>query len=58
MNLEQAMQRCFDTINASGDGESTNIYRYMDRYKAIRILPEEEYEKVYDELAKQLGFAW
>ncbi len=57
MSLKQAMQRCFDRINASGDDEDVNIYRYMDQYKAIRLLSAEEYEKVYDTLASRLGYS-
>ncbi len=58
MSLEKAVQRCFDTINLSGDGESADVYKYMNRYKAIRELPEDQYDAVYDELVEWLGFKW
>ena len=54
--LEKAIQKCFDRCNLDPDGESMEIYKHMYRYKAIRELPEDEFEKVYDQLAEQLGF--
>lgn len=54
--LEKAIQRCFDRCNLDPEGDGMDIYKYMYQYKAIRDLPEEEFDKVYDELAGRLGF--
>lgn len=51
MALETAIRRCKDTCNLSNDGESIDIYKYMNRYKAIRNLPDDQYEAVYDEVS-------
>lgn len=56
MTLEQAIEKAFDKCNLQGD--EVNIYSVMYRYKAIRELPEEDFEKVYDTLAERLGFTW
>jgi hypothetical protein len=56
MKLETAIQRCFDRCNLDPNGESVEIYKYMYQYKAIRDLPEEEFNKVYDQIAEDLGF--
>lgn len=54
MTLEQAKQRAFDRCNLiEGDCE---IYAVLYRYKAIRDLPDEEIDKIYDEIAEKLGF--
>jgi len=53
MNLEKAKQRAFDTCNLYGD--EVNVYSIMDRYKAIRDLPDDEYEEVYEEIIDKLG---
>ena len=55
-SLEKAIQKCFDRCNLDSDGESMDIYKHMYRYKAIRELPDEEFDKVYDELSRRLGF--
>lgn len=55
ISLEKAKQRAFDSCNLEG-GESVDIYKYLYRYKAIRDLPDEEIEKIYDEMAAGLGF--
>lgn len=55
MKLETAIQKAFDRINLEGDG--ADIYETLYRYKAIRELPQEEIDKIYDDLAEQLGFA-
>ena len=55
-SLEKAIQKCFDRCNLDPDGESMDIYKHMYRYKAIRELPDEEFDKVYDELSRRLGF--
>ncbi len=54
MKLETAIRRCIDTANLSNDGESMDIYKYMYRYKAIRDLPEDQFEAVYDEISFSL----
>ena len=56
MKLETAIQRCFDRCNLDPEGESMDIYNYMYQYKAIRELPEDEFQKVYEEIAEALGF--
>ena len=54
MTLEKAIRKCIDRCNL--DGENCDIYERMYQYKAIRELPDEEFEKVYDEIAEALGF--
>ena len=54
MSLETAIQRATDMANCSGDDGSIDIYKYMNRYKAIRDLPNNEYEAVYDEISFRL----
>lgn len=54
MKLEKAIERAFDRINLEGDG--ADIYRVLYQYKAIRELPQEDIDKIYDTLAEQLGF--
>ena len=56
MKLDTAIQRCFDRCNLDPDGESVDIYKYMYQYKAIRELPDEDFEKVFDEISEGLGF--
>lgn len=58
MKLETAIQRIIDRITLADDGESTEIYKYMYQYKAIRELPDEQFEAVYDEISKACGFRW
>lgn len=54
MTLERAIQRATDMANCSGDDTSIDIYKYMNRYKVIRDLPEDQYEDVYDQISFQL----
>lgn len=54
MKLEKAIDRAFDTCNIIGD--DVEIWAVMYRYKAIRDLPDDEAEKVYNEIAERLGF--
>ena len=54
MTLERAIQRATDMANFSGDDTSIDIYKYMNRYKVIRDLPEDQYEDVYDQISFQL----
>jgi hypothetical protein len=56
MTLEKAKQRAFDRCNLIG--ENVDIYKVLYSYKAIRELPDEEIEKIYDEIAEDLGFSW
>lgn len=56
MKLETAIERCFDRCNLDPDGESMDIYKHMYKYKSIRELPEDQFEAVYDELSRRLGF--
>ena len=55
LTLEQAKQRVFDRCNLAG--ENVEIYHFMYQYKAIRDLPDAEFEAVYEEIATGLGFA-
>lgn len=54
LTLEQAKQRAFDRLNLT-EGE-VFIYREIYRYKAIRELPEDKIDEIYEELAERLGF--
>jgi len=54
MKLENAIQRCFDRCNLAGS--DCDIYKFMYQYKAIRELPEAEFEAVYEKIAEGLGF--
>ena len=56
MKLETAIQRCFDRCNLDPEGESVDIMKYMYQYKAIRDLPDEQFDQVYEEIAEALGF--
>ena len=56
MKLEKAIDRAFDRCNLIG--EDCDIYSVILSYKAIRELPEEEIEKIYDEIAERMGFTW
>ena len=54
IKLEHAIDRCFDKCNL--DGPDCDIFKRMYQYKAIRDLPGDEFDAVYDDLAKRLGF--
>lgn len=56
MTLEKAIDRCIDRCNLAG--EDVDIQKYMYQYKAIRDLPDEDFDKVYDQIAEALGFCW
>lgn len=56
MKLEKAIERCIDRCNL--EGADVDIYKYMYQYKAIRNLPDDEFEAVYDSISKALGFQW
>ena len=57
LTVKEAKQRAFDRCNLQncywGD---IDIYKEMYKYKALRELPENEFEAVYNELAVRLGF--
>lgn len=54
MTLEKAVERAFDKCNLIG--EDCDIYSVLYSYKAIRELPENEIDKIYNDFAKGLGF--
>lgn len=58
MTKDAATERAFNRLNlqAARDGESVEIYRIMYQYKAIRDLPPREFEGVYEDLCRRLGF--
>ena len=37
-------------------GESLDIYAVLYRYKALRDLPENELNEIYEQIAERLGF--
>lgn len=55
MKLEKAIERAFDRCNLIGD--ECDIYSVIYSYKAIRELSDEEVDKIYDYIAKGLGFS-
>ena len=55
LTKEQAIERAFDTCNLLG-GESLDIYAVLYRYKALRDLPENELNEIYEQIAERLGF--
>lgn len=55
LSLQNAIQRAFDTANLIG--ESVDLDGVMLRYKAIRDLPDDQYEEIYKDLSFRLGFA-
>ena len=57
MKLETAIQRCFDRCNLDPEGEGMDIYKHMYQYKAIRELPDDQFEQVYEDLSRRLGFS-
>lgn len=54
MTKERAIERAFDRCNIIGD--NVDILRIMYQYKAIRELPENEIDQIYDDIADRLGF--
>lgn len=54
MKLEQAIERAIDRCNLiEGD---CDIYRILYQYKAIRELPDEEIDEIYNTVARALEF--
>lgn len=56
MTLSKAIDRCIDRCNLAG--EDVDIHQYMYQYKAIRELSDDDFDKVYDQIAEALGFHW
>ena len=54
MKLDKAIDRAFDRCNLIGD--ECDIYSVLYRYKAIRELPDEKLEEIYEDIAFRLGF--
>lgn len=54
MTKENAIERVFDRCNLIG--EEVDIYKEMIRYKALRDLPDDELDQIYDDIAHRLGF--
>lgn len=54
MKLETAIERAIDRVNLIGD--ECDVYSVLYSYKAIRELPEEDIEKIYDRVVKAVGF--
>lgn len=54
LKLEKAIQRAFDRCNL--EGEDCDIYSILYQYKAIRELPDEKIDEIYEDMAVNLGF--
>lgn len=54
MKLDRAIERCFNRCNLIG--EDCDVIAVMYQYKAIRELPQAQFDAVYDELVERLGF--
>ena len=54
MTKQQAIERAFDRCNLIG--ENVDILQVIYRYKALRDLPDEEIDQIYDDIADRLGF--
>ncbi len=54
LSLKDAIQRAFDRCNL--EGEETDIWNMMYKYKVIRELDEEKQEEIYNDIAFSLGF--
>lgn len=55
MKLEKAIQRAFDRCNLLGD--DVDIYAVLYSYKAIAALDPADIDKIYEEIADNLGFS-
>ena len=53
MTKEKAIERAFDRCNLIGD--EVDILSIMYQYKALRELPEEEQDRIYDDIADRLA---
>ena len=56
MKLEKAIERCFDRCNLIGT--DCDVISVMYQYKAIRELPEDQFDAVYEQIVDRLGFHW
>lgn len=56
MKLDKAIDKCIDRCNLIGD--NCDVIAVMYKYKAIRELPEKEFDNVYDRIVQALGFCW
>lgn len=54
MTKEQAIERAFNRCNLIG--ENVDILSILYKYKAIRDLPDDEIDQIYDDIADRLGF--
>lgn len=54
LTKEKAIERVFDRCNLIG--ENVDILEIMYKYKAIRDLPEDEIDTIYEDIADRLGF--
>lgn len=56
MKLATATEKAFNKCNLIG--QDCDIIEVMLQYKAIRELPADQFDDLYDELADRLGFHW
>lgn len=54
MSKEKAIERAFDRCNLIG--EEVDILKVIYQYKALRELPDEEIDQIYNDIADRLGF--
>lgn len=54
LTVEEATQRVIDTVNLLKDAESADIWKYMDKYAALRDLEGEEREEAYKAISSAL----
>lgn len=54
MRVETAIEKAFNKANLIG--EDVDLWGVIYSYKVLRELPENEIEKIYDDLADRLGF--
>lgn len=52
--VASAVEKAFNRANL--EGEDSDIYNHIYAYKALRELPTEQIEVIYDYLAERLGF--
>ena len=55
LKLETAILRCFDRCNLDLEKDEDCVIKYMFQYKAIRELPQAEFDEVYENLTLSLG---
>lgn len=54
MSKEKALERAFNKANLEGEG--CDLYAIIYSYKALRELPDDEIDQIYDQMSKGLGF--